>query len=225
MLFAKPWWVNLLVIVPAISVYFWRRARPALEWKSLIVAGAFAAAFGFVECATVEYLQVQLQTLQEMATQPGKLPDEASVLALPVHLLRMEMAREAATMIVLLTLSWLAATRARERWALFLWCFALWDLFYYLCLWATIHWPTSFMDVDVLFLIPQPWYAQVWYPVTVSGITVAAVLVGRSRQAGRGTIPAMSGPTSWRSFRTRLETWIVFGRTSNNISTKSRNDS
>ncbi len=203
MLSAKPWWVNLLVLVPAISLYFWRRAGPALEWKRLIIAGAFAAAFGFVECATVEYLQVQLPTLQEMATQPGKLPDEESVPALPAHLLRMELAREAATMIMLLTVPWLAATRIRERWALFLWCFALWDLFYYVWLWATIHWPTSLMDVDVLFLIPQPWYAQVWYPVAVSGITVAAVLAGRSRQGSSGTIPGVSRRPSWRSFRTR----------------------
>jgi hypothetical protein len=190
MLLAKPWWVNLLVVVPVISFYFWRRAGPVLEWKRLIIAGAFAAAFGFVECVTVEYLQVQLPTLQEMAPQPGKLPDEASVSALPVYLLRMEMVREAATMIMLLTVAYLAATRMRERWALFLWAFALWDLFYYTSLWATIHWPTSLLDVDVLFLIPQPWYAQVWYPVAVSGVTVAAVLAGRSR---RGTAVLFPG--------------------------------
>lgn len=202
MLFAKPWWVNLLVLVPAISLYFWRRAGPTLEWKRLIMAGAFAAAFGFVECATVEYLQVQLPTLQEMATQPGKFPDEASVPVLPLHLLRMELAREAATMIMLLTVAWLATTRIRERWALFLWCFALWDIVYYICLRATIHWPTSPMDVDVLFLIPQPWYAQVWFPVTVSAITIAAVLAGRGRQAG-SVVPGMSRLSSWHLFKTR----------------------
>jgi hypothetical protein len=153
------------------------------------MAGAFAAASGFVECATVDYLRSQLPRLQQMATQPGKLSDQAAVLALPVHVLRTEMTREAATMIILLAVPWLAAARIRERWALFLWCFALWDLVDYIGLWATIHWPTSLMDVDVLFLIPQPWCAQVWYPVAVSGITVAAVLAGRSSQRGRGTVP------------------------------------
>jgi hypothetical protein len=189
MVLAKPWWVNLLVIVPVVSLYFWRRARLALEWKRLIIAGAFAAAFGFVESATVEYLRGNRPSLQTKLTPSGDLSNEAYIALIPDHLLRTEMIREAATMIMLLAVPWLAATRTRERWALFLWCFAIWDVVYYIGLWTTIHWPTSLINVDVLFLIPQPWYAQVWYPLAVSGITVAAVLAGRTHDTSRGTFP------------------------------------
>jgi hypothetical protein len=75
-----------------------------------------------------------------------------------------EMLREGATMIMLVSIALLAAARAKERCAVFLWIFALWDISYYAGLWATIRWPTSPKDVGVLFLIPVPWVAQVWFP-------------------------------------------------------------
>jgi len=39
----------------------------------------------------------------------------------------------------------------------FLWAFAIWDIFYYAALWATVRWPLSLRDPDILFLIPVPW--------------------------------------------------------------------
>ena len=90
-----------------------------------------------------------------------------------------------ATIIMLIAVPFLGAPRARERWALFLWCFSIWDLVYYVGLWATIHWPTSLRDIDVLFLIPKPWFAELWYPVLVSGATVSAVMLGAQRTSRR----------------------------------------
>jgi hypothetical protein len=37
----------------------------------------------------------------------------------------------------------------------------------------------------VLFLIPRPWFAALWYPVLVSGATVSAVILGAQRTSGR----------------------------------------
>jgi hypothetical protein len=45
---------------------------------------------------------------------------------------------------------------SNERWALFLWMFAFWDIFYYLGHWLIIRWPPSVLTQDVLFLIPIP---------------------------------------------------------------------
>jgi hypothetical protein len=90
------------------------------------------------------------------------------------------MVREGATIVMLVAIALLAASRARERWAIFLWTFALWDISYYAGLWATIRWPTSLKDLDVLFLIPVPWVAQVWFPLLVSGLTL--ITVGLSRR-------------------------------------------
>ena len=86
-----------------------------------------------------------------------------------------EIAREAATIIMLVSVALLAATKFRERWASFLWAFAVWDIAYYAALWATVRWPSSLKDLDVLFLIPVPWVAQVWFPLLVSGLTLLAV--------------------------------------------------
>ncbi|HWC15785.1 MAG TPA: hypothetical protein VG498_02175 [Terriglobales bacterium] len=183
MLFAKPWWVNLLIVVPLISLYFWRREKLAIPWKSLIFAAAFAASFGFVEAVAVDYLRGNIPNLQ--AIQDADLANPQALHVLPDRLLKTETFREAATMIMLIAVPCLGASRARERWALFLWCFAIWDLTYYLGLRATIHWPTSLRDLDVLFLIPQPWFAEVWFPVLISGSTLAAVMLGRRRATAR----------------------------------------
>jgi hypothetical protein len=94
-----------------------------------------------------------------------------------------EVYREVATMIMLVSVALLAASMARARWAAFLWTFALWDLFYYLGLWATVRWPTSLKDLDVLFLIPVPWIAQVWFPVLVSILTLLVIAPRCQKQA------------------------------------------
>jgi len=89
-------------------------------------------------------------------------------------------------MLMLLCTALLAAPRARERWAAFLWAFAIWDITYYACLWATVRWPTSLKDTDILFLIPVPWVAQVWYPLLVSAVTLLAVSLVKSTAESRG---------------------------------------
>ena len=55
-LFASPWWVNLLILMPLISFYFWYRRRLVITLRQLLYAALFAAAFGFVEAAVVDYL-------------------------------------------------------------------------------------------------------------------------------------------------------------------------
>ena len=184
MLFAQPWWVNLLILIPAVSFYFWRQERLVIEWKTLVAAAAFAAAFGFVEAACVDYLRGNVPSLQSLTIQPSDLANPQALRVLPDRLLKTETFREMATMIMLIAVPFIGARRARERWALFLWCFSIWDLVYYVGLRATIHWPTSLRDIDVLFLIPRPWFAEIWYPVLVSAATIAAVMLGTQRSSG-----------------------------------------
>ena len=179
MIFAKPWWVNLLLFVPFASLYFWRRERLAIAGKTLILAAAFAVAFGMVEAISVDYLRGNVAQLQQVQAMDMTNPE--SLHLLPAPLLRTESFREAATMVMLIAVPLLGAARGRERWALFLWCFAIWDLMYYAGLRLTIHWPASLRDLDVLFLIPEPWFAEVWYPVVVSAATLAAVILGKKR--------------------------------------------
>ncbi len=183
-LFATPFWVNLLILAPLVSFYFWRRTGLDLPARTLAMAAAFGVAFGFVEAAVVVYLRSALG-LEPLGH--GTFP--VSPQAFPHRLLLIELGREAATLVMLLSLAFLAARRTRERWAVFLYVFALWDIAYYAGLWITIAWPGSLLTLDVLFLIPVPWIAEVWYPLLVSGLSVAAVVVA-SRLRPRGAEPA-----------------------------------
>jgi hypothetical protein len=91
--------------------------------------------------------------------------------------LKVEMTREAATIIMLAVIAWLAGITWIERGVLFLWTFAFWDLFYYVSLYILIKWPPSLKTIDVLFLIPKPWIAPVWFPVGVSSLTIIVISV------------------------------------------------
>jgi hypothetical protein len=185
-LFATPWWVNVLVLVPIVCWYFWRRTGLGIPRRSLVAVGLFGLAFGFVEAAVVVYLRGALG----LTPDPGVPPNQLLLLAAPRRLLVIDVVREGATMVMLVAIAVLAARRARERWAMFLYVFALWDLGYYAGLRTTIGWPPSLLTNDVLFLIPGPWISQVWYPLVVSGLTMLAVLLAPRLRAHASPPPS-----------------------------------
>lgn len=186
-LFAQPWWVNVLVLIPLVIYFVWRKQGLAISKQVLIVAGLFGIAFGFVEAAVVVYLRAAVGllpgyggTLADVANNTSDIYQQAQILAeLPKSLMTVEFLREAATMIMLVCVAVLAVRQRRERWAIFLWAFAAWDIFYYVGLWATVRWPSSLLTPDVLFLIPVPWYSQVWFPILVSTLCMIAVFTVR----------------------------------------------
>ncbi len=165
-LFATPWWVNLLILIPVVPYLLSRKGKLRIGKKRLLVVALFAVAFGFVEAAVVVYLRAAT------GLWPGP---PAKALVLPAALLRIECFREAATIVMLGVIAFLAGQRAKEKFISFLWTFALWDFSYYIWLRLTIGWPTSFLNTDVLFLIPVLWVAQVWFPILVSGLTALVI--------------------------------------------------
>lgn len=168
-LFAHPWWVNLLFLLPIVAYYFWQKKGLKLTQTQLVQAALFGIAFGFVETAVVIYLRAATGllpgyegTLADVAALSAPLYQQAQMLAaLPKSLMTVEIMKEGATMIMLLMIALLTAKAKAERWAIFLYTFAFWDIFYYVWLYATVRWPSSLLTGDVLFLIPVPWYAQV----------------------------------------------------------------
>jgi hypothetical protein len=166
-LFATPWWVNLLILVPAVPYVLSRREKIRVGRRRLLVTALFGAAFGFVEAAVVVYLRAALGLLED--------PQVKMLAAFPEPLLRVECFREAATIIMLGCVALLAAQRLKEKAVVFLWTFAFWDFFYYVWLRLTIGWPTSLLSSDLLFLIPAPWVAQVWFPMLVSALTAVVI--------------------------------------------------
>jgi hypothetical protein len=189
-IWAQPWWVNLLGLIPFITYAGFRRKRPLLNWRQLTALAIFAASFGFVEGAVVVYLRAATGLLPEYGGTLSELQHSAkgyrqdqSISQFPQSLLTIEVYREAATMVMLISVTLLAAASSSARWAAFLWVFALWDIAYYAGLWLTVRWPASLTDLDVLFLIPVPWIAQVWFPLAVSGLTAIAIALCSRREA------------------------------------------
>src|SRR5271165_2613715 len=186
-LWAQPWWVNLLALIPFTIYFAFRRKGLLLSWRPLILIAVFATAFGFVEAAVVVYLRAAIGllpgytgTLSQLQNSSAAYHQENSLSQFPQSLLTIEMYREAATLVMLISVALLAGSKTSARWAAFLWAFALWDITYYAGLWATVRWPTSLADQDVLFLIPVPWVAAVWFPLLVSALTVVAIALSAS---------------------------------------------
>ena len=72
--------------------------------------------------------------------------------------------------------------------ARFAFLFGVWDIVYYVALYALLRWPPSLATVDVLFLIPPgPWWSQpVWVPVGISaGFIAVGVALFRETEPGR----------------------------------------
>jgi len=146
----------------------------------LLVLAVFAVAMAFVESAVVVYLR-------------GLFYPEGfygTLAVFPVFYYGTEVFREAATVIMLASVAVLAARRGWwERAAYFLFCFGVWDIFYYVWLYVLLGWPPSLLTTDVLFLIPVPWVAPVIAPVVASVVMIAAsvcILAGKTRSLLEG---------------------------------------
>jgi hypothetical protein len=77
----------------------------------------------------------------------------------------LEYLREIATIVMLLTVGILAGRMTYERFSYFLYCFGVWDIFYYVGLKVLLNWPSSLFTWDILFLIPVVWLAPVLAPI------------------------------------------------------------
>ncbi len=118
----------------------------------------FSIAMAYLESAVVVYLRE--------IYYPGGFDFPLSPMA-PAAV-QTEMLREFATLVMLVSVSGLAARSFRVRLALFMYCFGVWDIFYYVWLKVLLGWPPSLMTWDILFLIPVVWAGPVLAPLIVS---------------------------------------------------------
>jgi hypothetical protein len=126
------------------------------RWLTVVI---FAMAMAWVESAVVFYLRTMIHRIEPY--QPNPLPIIGGLG--PV-----EMAREVATMIMLLTVGILAGRNWRARLGFSAIAFGVWDIFYYVFLKVMCGWPHSFFDWDILFLLPLPWWGPVLAPVSIA---------------------------------------------------------
>lgn len=143
---------------------------------------------GYMESAVVVYLR--------KIYYPGGfrfplVPIEASIGMVEVF-------REAATIIMLLAIGILSFRKASQKFAGFIFCFAIWDLAYYLFLKVLLNWPESFFTPDILFLIPVSWVGPVIAPCIISiTMIVLAILILRYAEQGIST-------------RLNRKEWLIF---------------
>jgi len=155
-------------------------AAPPSGWGArrsrLAAVVVYATAMGWLEGVVVVYIR-GLLGIGRTAALPAAGDVMRQIEALP-WLLRTEQTREAATVVMLAAVGWLAADRARSRFGAFLVAFGVWDVTYYLALYCLLRWPPSLATMDLLFLIPANalWYQPVWLPVAIAcGMIVVGV--------------------------------------------------
>ena len=123
----------------------------------------FSIAMAWMEASTVAYLRTLVNRIEPYQQTP--LPIISSFGAT-------EIVREAATLIMLLTVGWLAGTSWKSKLGFFMAAFGVWDIFYYLFLKIIVGWPHSFFDWDILFLMPLPWWGPVLSPILISIVLI-----------------------------------------------------
>jgi hypothetical protein len=149
----------------------------ATWWR--VVAGIvlFGVAFGYVEASVVVYLR-SIYTPWHAHFYPAAPVDDLFPLMTldqlremgPEHVtrLKIEIVRELATMLMLAGAALAIGRNLREWVAVFVACFGVWDISFYLGLKALLNWPASLFTWDLLFLVPVPWVGPVIAPVLVS---------------------------------------------------------
>ena len=128
------------------------------------LVAAYAIAMANVEAAVVTYLR-ELYGIEDILRD---IPDR------PDRLTGIEVGREVATMVMLLSVGWLAGRRLQDRLGYFVFAFGLWDIAYYGWLALFDGWPQSPLDWDVLFLIPVPWWGPVLAPTLIAAVMCVA---------------------------------------------------
>ena len=126
------------------------------RWFTVV---AFAVAMAWLEAATVYYLRAMVGRIEPYQEDP-----------LPIRgiLGQVELVREAATLVMLLTIGMLAGRTWHRRLGYTAIAFGVWDILYYVFLRMICDWPRSLFDWDILFLLPLPWWGPVLAPICIA---------------------------------------------------------
>jgi len=132
------------------------------NWVWVVI---FAIAFAWVESAVVVYLRKiyfngGFSFPLTVNYENGKHVFDP--------LVRIELGREIATIIILLSVGIIAGRKKIHQFCFFMIGFGIWDIFYYIWLVVMVGWPESLMTWDLLFYVPLPWVGPVITPVLIA---------------------------------------------------------
>lgn len=131
--------------------------------KKLFLVVLFSIAMAYLESAVVVYLRA-MYGIEDLLRDINFETDIYTFI---------ELGREAATIIMLATVSLIAGSSWSKRIGFFLLTFGIWDIFYYIWLYIFIQWPMSLSEWDILFLIPLPWWGPVIAPILISILLIS----------------------------------------------------
>jgi hypothetical protein len=153
------------------------------RWLTVVT---YAIAMAWVESAVVYYLRTMFDRI---------VPYQEHPLPLIGGLGPAELVREAATLVMLLTVGMLAGRTWRARLGYSAIAFGVWDIFYYVFLKWMCHWPHSLNDWDILFLLPLPW----WGPV-IAPVSIALLMILWGTLVTTWDIPPAKGRSEWKAW-------------------------
>jgi len=134
--------------------------------KTIIWLSIFSMAMAFMESAVVIYLRALYYP--DGFTFPLRIIDSNIAVT--------EFFREIATIIMLAVIGIIAGRKSIEKFVFFIFCFAIWDIFYYVFLKIILNWPESFFTWDILFMVPVTWVGPVLAPV-INSMTMIILAV------------------------------------------------
>lgn len=135
--------------------------------KTLVWISIFAISMGIFEGAVVVYLRA----LYYPNGFDFPLVPFDNLIAIT------ELIRELASLFMLLSVGIIAGKNFSQRFAWFIYSFAIWDIVYYVFLFAILQWPESLLTWDILFLIPVTWTGPVIAPVILSVLMIILALI------------------------------------------------
>ena len=142
--------------------------RPEREiTKTVLVYFIFGFAMAYLESAVVDYLR-KIYYPQGF-NFPLKIISPSMAIV--------ELGRELSTLVMLIFVALMHKGNFKERFSLFAFTFAVWDLFYYFWLKVLLNWSSGLGDWDILFLIPAPWIAPWIAPAIISIALIIASLI------------------------------------------------
>src|SRR5262245_3253437 len=146
----------------------------------------YAVAMAYVESAAVLYLRTIYGGVDPAGprhTLFNPLPDFVWI----------EIGREAATMVMLAVVGYLAAPTPIARLGACALAMGTWDAFYYVFLWLFAGWPSSALGDDGLFLLALPGWGPVLSPVLLAVLIGVGGAATMARDAGDG-VPLPTRP-------------------------------
>jgi hypothetical protein len=141
-----------------------RRSPSSVFWHWIWVV-IFGIAFAWVEAAVVVYLREIY--FEGSFSFPIVVVWENGKHVID-DLVRVEFAREIATLLMLVAVGCAAGRHGLQRFSYFMIGFGVWDVFYYLWLRVMVGWPEGLMTWDLLFFVPLPWVGPVITPVLIA---------------------------------------------------------